>query len=109
MQKKPATGFQKAVFLAVYRSAKQRRRRKLAMIFLFGKHFLHGFVLTWPFFVILGAGLLFSSSIPFYLLAIFLFPGLFAWLLIYGRGARRDYNRLVNGKILEKGFLRTLF
>ena len=104
----PRGKFQEAVFLAVYRSATQKRRRSMAMLFLFAKHFLHGFMLTWPFFLLLAAGFMFSSNIPFYLLAIFLFPGLAAWLIIYGRGAKKDYTRLVSGQILEKGFLRKL-
>jgi len=57
-------------------------------------------MLTWPFFVMLGAGLFYAENVLFYLLLAFLVPGLLGWLWIYGKGARRDYDRLVRGKIL---------
>ena len=101
-------GLQRAVFDAVYASREQRRRRRLAALYLYGRHFLHGLMLTWPFFLLLGAGLFHADSVLFYLLLAFLVPGLLGWLLIYGKGARRDYERLVRGRILHKGYLRSL-
>ena len=80
----------------------------MAALVLYARHFLNGLMLTWPFFVLLGVGLFHADDLLFYLLLAFLVPGLSGWLWIYGKGARRDYNRKVKGTILEKGFLRRL-
>ena len=96
---------ERAVFLSVYHSRRQKWRRRIAMLALVLKHVLRGLLLIWPAYLVL----LLLMSVPgmwnslYFLL---LMPGLLVWLFIYTKGAKLDYSRQVNGQLLGKGFLK---
>jgi len=96
---------ERAVFLSVYHSRLQAWRRRTAMLVLVLKHVLRGLLLVWPTYLVLFA-LMFLPELRNYYYLLLLLPGLLVWLLIYAKGAKLDYCRLVEGQLLEKGFLK---
>jgi len=102
------TEFERAVFIAVYRSRVQRQRRLVAKLVLIIKHGLRGVIFLWPVYVLVVA-LMFLPWMQermLYLLA--LVPGMLVWFYIYVRGARLDYYQSVHERILDKDFIRKL-
>ncbi len=100
--------FERGVHWALYRSREQRLRRSLAIILLLLKHGVRGLVYIWPFYIVVAAVMIsptLKENVP-YMVA--LLPGVLAWFYIYLAGARKDYQRLVRGMILRKGFIKRL-
>jgi len=100
---------ERAVFLSVYSSRVQRRRRVLAWLLLTLKHVLRGLLYIWPVYLILAALFLLPLSADRLIFLFVLMPGLLLWFLIYLKGARADYYQHVHEQILDKGFIRKLF
>ena len=101
--------FERGVFMAVYGSRQQRRRRLLAYLLLGLKHGLRGILFSWPLYLLpLAAWLLQLRYLP--LIVLLLLPGMVISARILLRGVREDYTALVDGYILESGYaMRLLF
>lgn len=99
---------ERAVFLSVYNSSKQRQRRFLAHLLLMLKHILRGLFYIWPVYLILAVLLFLPVSANRLIFLFVLMPGLLVWFFIYIKGARADYNLHVHEQILEKGFIKKL-
>lgn len=100
---------ERAVFLSVYRSRRQRLRRLLAMHVLLFKHMLSALLYLWPVYTVL-TGLVLLPLEPkrwFYLCV--LIPGLLIWLMICIKGTRRDYAAHIHQRILNSGYIKDLF
>lgn len=100
--------FERAVFMAVYNSQEQRRRRRLAKWVLVLKHALRGLLIIWPVFAVLGALMFLSLTANEWVYLLVLAPGVLAWFYIYLKGAHKDYKQCVHEQILEKGFIKNL-
>lgn len=100
--------FDRAVFLAVYHSAEQRRRRRLAALAIALRHLLRGLWYLWPVVVVLIVVALLPLAWEHAVYLAALLPGLLLWLAIQGNGVRRDYARLVRNRLLPRGFARDL-
>lgn len=98
---------ERAVFLTVYRSREQRLRRIWAVLALSLKHGARGLLFLWPAFLagLATLGLESPSLRPY--LAILL-PGLTIAVYIYIKGILADYRRLVRGRILAKGSVKSV-
>jgi hypothetical protein len=95
--------FERAVFLAVYNSPRQRLHRAVARVLLGLKHGLRGVLFSWPLYLLpVAATLLQATYLP--LIALLLLPGLAVSGVILRRGVREDYARFVNGVILQPGY-----
>jgi hypothetical protein len=95
--------FERAVFLAVYNSPRQRLHRAIARLLLGLKHGLRGVLFSWPLYLLpLAATLLQATYLP--LIGLLLLPGLALSGVILLRGVREDYARFVNGVILQSGY-----
>ena len=101
--------FERGVFLAVYRSRRQRWWRRIAMLVLLLKYLVRGLVIIWPAYLIAIALLLLPGADRYLYYFMMLVPGVVVWLLIYMKGARDDYAMRVDGQILEQGFIKELF
>jgi hypothetical protein len=94
---------ERAVFLAVYNSPRQRLHRANAHLLLGLKHGLRGLLFSWPLYLLpLAAKLLQATYLP--LIVLLLLPGLALSAVILLRGVREDYARFVNGRILQPGY-----
>ncbi len=102
------TEFERAVFIAVYRSRIQRQRRLLAKLVLIIKHSLRGLFFLWPAYVVLVALMFLPWMQERMLYLIALAPGMLVWFYIYARGARVDYQQCVHERILDKDFIKKL-
>ncbi|VAX12207.1 hypothetical protein MNBD_GAMMA24-2397 [hydrothermal vent metagenome] len=100
---------ERAVFLAVYDSRVQQKRRLLARWLLIFKHILRGLFYLWPIYLVFIILLVLPVSGSRLVFLFVLMPGLLLWLLIYIKGARDDYYQYVRGQILEKGFIMKIF
>jgi hypothetical protein len=95
--------FERAVFLSLYRSRRQAVKRGIARLLLCIKHGLRGMLFSWPLYLLpLAAWLLQARYLP--LILLLLLPGLAISGLILLRGVREDYDRLVEGCILQPGY-----
>lgn len=103
-----ASALEKAVFLAVYRSRRQRFNRVVAMAALIIKYISCGLILIWPIYLLLLLLLLSPVSSEYIWYTVFFIPGAVFWLRIYLRSAFKEYRSLVKGHILNKGFVREL-
>jgi hypothetical protein len=95
------TEFERGVFLAVYRSRKQRLRRATATTLIFALHFMRGALIASPLYLVILA-LAYSplaEQHPWYLA--FILPGALGWGWVLVKGARSDYRRLIEGRLLE--------
>ena len=99
----------RAVFLAVYYSPVQRRRRLMAMLAIAVRHLLGGLWYLWPVAVVVTVIALLPVAWEHAVYLAALLPGLLLWLAIQGSGVRRDYTQLVRNRLLPKGFIRNLF
>lgn len=103
-----ASELEKAVFLAVYRSRRQRLNRAIALITLLVKYIGCGLILVWPVYLLLLLLILSPISVEYiWYIAVFI-PGTIFWLRIYLKSAFKEYRRLVKNRILNKGFIREL-
>ena len=93
------------VFLSVYGSAEQRRRRRVATALLIAKHVLRGMLFSWPLYLLLAAAF-FLPLLQALLLLAFVIPAIGVSFYILGKGVREDYQARVAGKVHEKGYLR---
>lgn len=96
--------FEREVFLAVYRSRVQRLRRLHAAGMILALHLLRGALIGLPIYLV-ALALMFSPRVAgraWYLLI--LLPGLAGWLWVLVRGARADYLRAVDRRLLERPF-----
>jgi hypothetical protein len=100
---------ERGVFMALYTSRQQRRRRFFAYLLLGLKHGLRGILFSWPLYLLpLAAWMLQLRYLP--LIVLLLLPGMVISTVILSRGVREDYARLVDGYILETGYaVRMLF
>ena len=95
--------FERGVFLVLYNSRCQRLHRALAYIILGLKHGLRGVLFSWPLYLMpLAAWLLKAHYLP--LILLLLLPGVWLSVVILTRGVREDYQRLVDGQILRRGY-----
>lgn len=81
----------------------------MALGLLLFKHMLRGLMVLWPVCLVLMLVLLTPGGqhhASHYYLA--LLPGSLLWLFVFIRGARRDYQRVVNGRLLNKGYVARL-
>jgi len=93
--------FERGVFLAIYRSRKQRLRRACAATLLFSLHFMRGALIASPIYLVILA-LAYSplaEQHPWYLAL--LLPGTLGWGWVLIRGARSDYRRLIEWRLME--------
>lgn len=96
--------FEREVFLVVYRSRAQRLRRLRAAGMILALHLLRGALIGLPIYLV-ALALMFSPRVEgraWYLLI--LLPGLAGWLWVLARGARADYSRAVDQRLLERPF-----
>ncbi len=101
--------FERGVFLAVYDSARQKRRRRLAATLLCLKHVLRGLLFSWPLYMLAWAATRLPGQASLVFLPLLL-PAIWVSWTILSRGVREDYRNLVEGSILHPGFLgRMLF
>jgi hypothetical protein len=99
--------FERGVFMALYASRQQRRRRIVAYLLLGLKHGLRGILFSWPLYLLpLAAWLLQLRYLP--LIVLLLLPGVVISAVILSRGVREDYANLVDGYILESGYARRM-
>ncbi len=93
--------FERGVFLAVYRSRKQRLRRAGAAALLIAIHFMRGALIASPLYLVILA-LAYSplAEQHSWYLALIL-PGALGWGWVLVNGARSDYRRLIEGRLLE--------
>ena len=101
--------FERGVFLVVYDSPKQKLHRLVATVVLVIKHALRGILFSWPLYMLTLAAISVpgASKLLFILLLI---PGLYVSWVILSRGVKEDYEDLVDGYILNSGYLgRILF
>jgi hypothetical protein len=103
-----ASELEKAVFLAVYRSRRQRLNRAIALIALIVKYIVCGLILVWPIYLLFLLLILSSASAEYIWYTAFFIPGAIFWLRIYLKSAFKEYRRLVKNHILNKGFIREL-
>lgn len=95
--------FERAVFLAVYCSPRQRLHRAIVRPFLGPKQVLRRVLSNWPLYLQpLFATLLQASYLP--LIALLLLAGLAVPGLIPPHVVREDYARFVGGCMLEPGY-----
>lgn len=102
-----ADDLRQQVFLSVYGSAEQRRRRRIATALLIAKHVLRGVVFSWPLYLLLVAAF-FLPLVQALLLLAFVIPAIGVSFYILGKGVREDYRARVAGKVHEKGYLRRI-
>lgn len=90
----------RAVFEAVYRSAKQRSLRIIFACLLILKHTLRGLAFSWPLYLLSLAGLALPGDYAwlFYLLLI---PALMVSATILIFGLSEEYLETVHGRILK--------
>lgn len=100
--------FERAVYLSVYRSRRQRLRRVFAVCILITKHLLSAMIFLWPVYAVLFGLMLLPLEPKRWLYLGILIPGLIIWLLICIRGTRRDYASRVDQRILNRGFIKEL-
>jgi len=98
---------ERGVFLALYRSRKQRHRRALAVTILSFKHGLRGLAFTWPFYAVAIAAIYLPGVHWLVFLALIL-PGVGVSAHIFLKGIREDYRHQVRDVLLEKGYARCL-
>lgn len=91
---------ERGVFLAVYRSRAQRRRRAVAVAILSLKHGLRGMLFTWPLYLLAWGAPYLPGGLGLLVLALVL-PGLAVSLLILRRAVHEDYARMVRDVLLE--------
>lgn len=103
-----ASELERAVFLAIYNSRKQRIYRAIAMLVLIVKYVSCGLILIWPVYLLLALLLLSPVSAEYIWYTLAFIPGLVFWLSIYLKSAQNEYCRLVKDHVLNKGFVREL-
>jgi len=98
----------KAVFDAVYRSARQRLLRVFFACLLILKHSLRGLVFSWPLYLLSLAGLALPGGFAwlFYLLLV---PALMVSSAILLFGLSEEYLEAVHGRILKLSEYSRLF
>lgn len=102
------TEFERAVFIAIYRSRVQRQRRLLAKLVLIIKHGFRGLFFLWPVYVLIVALMFLPWMQERMLYLLVLAPGMLVWFYIYARGARVDYYQSVHERILDRDFIKKL-
>ncbi len=102
MPDKPGADIQheleRAIFLSLYNSGKQRFLRLLSIALIAGKHGLRGLLYVWP------LTLLIFVDLPGYwawLKLILVTLALAAWLRFVYRSVKEDYSRFVQDRILQ--------
>jgi hypothetical protein len=101
--------FEKGVFLVNYNSPKQKAHRCAAFLLLSLKHILRGVLFSWPLYM-LALAVYSLPHIPVWFMLVFLLPALYVSWVILRRGIREDYSNLVDGYLLQSGYLgRLLF
>lgn len=95
---------EREVFLAAYRSRRQCLRRARAAAMILGVHLLRGALIGLPIYLAILALLLspLADRHPWYLAI--LLPGIAGWLWVLLKGARADYRRLVDRRLLDVPF-----
>lgn len=96
-------GLQRGVFMALYDSRTQRRRRTLALAILYLKHGLRGLLFTWPLYLMAWAGFYLPGLLTILILALVV-PALAVSAIILRRAVREDYARLVRDVLMEDGY-----
>lgn len=99
---------EKAVFKSLYQSREQQWRRKVALGLLIVKHMVRGLMVLWPIYLLLVLLMVVPKGEHQGLYYLALLPGLLMWIYVFIRGARRDCARVVNGRLLKKGYVATL-
>ncbi len=95
---------ERAVFLAVYDSREQRRRRFLALLALTTKHALRGLLFSWPLYL-MAMGALYVPRWQAAALLVLAIPGIGLSFYILVRAVCEDYRGKVEGLILGTGYL----
>ena len=98
-----ANELERGVFLAVYHSKKQHRRRFFAGLLLGLKHSLRGLLFSWPLYLLPFSALALPGQYK-YLFILFLLPGVYVSVLILKRGVSDDYAKYVEGRLLSDGY-----
>lgn len=96
--------FERGVFLVVYNSRKQKLRRLLAAMFLSLKHGLRGLLFSWPLYLLALA----ATTLPgqaSWVFIVLLVPAVMVSWRILSRGIREDYQTMIEGSLLQSGFL----
>ena len=89
---------ERAIFLSVYNSGKQRFLRLLSIALIAGKHGLRGLLYVWP------LTLLVFVYLPGYwawLKLLLVTLAVAGWLRFVYRSVKEDYGRFVQGTLLE--------
>jgi len=94
---------EKAVFLASYKSKKQRLRRKIAAMLLSLKHGIRGLLFSWPLYLLPLSVMAMPEKFK-YLFILFLLPGLYVSFIILRKGISEDYSNFVNNRLLNDGY-----
>lgn len=96
---------QQAVFDSVYQSPVQLRRRRIAILLLLLKYGLRGLLILWPVYVLIIIGIVYPESGHYLVYLLAFVPGVVLWFFIYIAGARQDYMKMIEGRILDKDYL----
>lgn len=72
------------------------------------KHMVRGLMVLWPIYLLFVVLMVLPTGEHQGLYYLALLPGLLMWVYVFIRGARRDYARVVNGKLLNKGYAAVL-
>lgn len=101
--------FERAVFLVLYDSPKQKTHRIIATLALIIKHAVRGMLFSWPLYMLTLAAYM-VPGVTKLLFLLLLIPALYLSWIILSRGVKEDYESLVDGFILRSGYLaRMLF
>jgi len=101
--------FERGVFAVLYHSRKQRFSRLMAITMLVIKHVLRGVLFSWPLYM-LAYAVFVIPEVPLVFSSVFIIPGIYISWVILSRGVTEDYKKLVDGYILQSGYLgRILF
>ena len=100
--------FERGVFLAVYRSRKQKMYRMMAAVILALRHSLRGLLFSWPLYLLALAARVLPQA-PLWLFLLLLLPAVWLSWWILSRGIREDYANLIDGYILRSGFAGRMF
>jgi hypothetical protein len=97
---------ERAVFVARYQSARQRLLRIAAVLIIVARHGLRGLLYVWPLTLLVFVNFPGAWDV---LRLVLLVLATAAWSrFVYG-SVRDDYQRFINGRLLEPASLRTVF
>ncbi|GEM_PF-1550813 len=97
---------ERAVFMAQYRSPRQRLLRIAGVLLIISKHGLRGLLYVWPLTLLVFVD--FPGAWDLIRLSLLVLAGA-AWSrFIYG-SVRDDYQRFISGRLLETASLREVF